>query len=97
MFDGDTFQELHLFIKHRCTHFGLADKEFPGEGVVTGYGLVDGRPVYAASQDFTVAGGAVGEATGTANVNIGVSGFASGGTTKNSIGVYGEAESSACE
>jgi methylmalonyl-CoA carboxyltransferase large subunit len=63
MFDGDTFQEMHLFMKHRCTHFGLQGKEFPGEGVVTGYGLVDGRPVYAASQDFTVAGGAVGEAT----------------------------------
>jgi len=63
MFDGDTFQESHLFMKHRCTHFGLEGKEFPGEGVVTGYGLVDGRPAYAASQDFTVAGGAVGEAT----------------------------------
>jgi len=61
--DGDTFQEMHLFMKHRCTHFGLESQEFPGEGVVTGYGLVDGRPVYAASQDFTVAGGAVGEAT----------------------------------
>lgn len=63
MFDGDTFQESHLFMKHRCKHFGLEGKEFPGEGVVTGYGLVEGRPVYAASQDFTVAGGAVGEAT----------------------------------
>ena len=63
LFDGDTFQEMHLFMKHRCTHFGLADKDFPGEGVVTGYGLVGGRPLYAASQDFTVAGGAVGEAT----------------------------------
>jgi acetyl-CoA carboxylase carboxyltransferase component len=63
VFDDDSFQEMHLFMKHRCTRFGLQDKEFPGEGVVTGYGLVDGRPVYAASQDFTVAGGAVGEAT----------------------------------
>jgi len=43
--------------------FGMQDKELPGEGVVTGYGLVGGRPVYAVSQDFTVAGGAVGEAT----------------------------------
>ena len=63
MFDGDTFQEMHLYMKHRCTNFGVEGKEFPGEGVVVGYGLVDGRPVYAASQDFTVAGGAVGEAT----------------------------------
>jgi len=63
LFDPDTFQESHTFMKHRCTDFGMAGRELPGEGVVTGYGLVAGRPVYAASQDFTVAGGAVGEAT----------------------------------
>ena len=63
LFDADTFQETHPFMKHRCTDFGMEGKELPGEGVVTGYGLVDGRPVFAASQDFTVAGGAVGEAT----------------------------------
>ena len=63
LLDENTFQETHLFMRHRCTHFGLGDKEFPGEGVVTGSGLLDGRPVYVASQDFTVAGGAVGEAT----------------------------------
>ncbi|MCP4574247.1 MAG: acyl-CoA carboxylase subunit beta [bacterium] len=62
-YDPDTFHETHLFMKHRCTAFGMEGKELPGEGVVTGYGLVGGRPVYAASQDFTVAGGAVGEAT----------------------------------
>ncbi|MBN1550200.1 acyl-CoA carboxylase subunit beta [bacterium] len=62
LFDQDTFQETLLFMKHRCTHFGMADKEMPGEGVVTGVGLIDDRPVYAASQDFTVAGGSVGEA-----------------------------------
>jgi len=63
LYDPDTFQETHPFMKHRCSDFGLQGKELPGEGVVTGYGLVAGRPVYAASQDFTVAGGAVGEAT----------------------------------
>ncbi len=63
LYDPDTFQETHLFLKHRCVDFGMQDKELPGEGVVTGVGLVDGRPVYAVSQDFTVAGGAVGEAT----------------------------------
>ena len=63
LFDPDTFQETHPFMKHRCTDFGMQDRELPGEGVVTGYGLVDGRPIYAVSQDFTVAGGAVGEAT----------------------------------
>ena len=62
LFDHDSFQETHLFMKHRCTHFGMAGKEVPGEGVVTGVGLADGRTVYAASQDFTVAGGSVGEA-----------------------------------
>jgi len=63
LFEEGTFRESLLHIKHRCTHFGTADKEFPGEGVVTGHGIIDGRPVYVASQDFTVAGGSVGEAT----------------------------------
>jgi len=63
LFEEDTFRETLLFMKHRCTHFGIQGKEFPGEGVVTGHGIVDNRPVYAASQDFTVAGGSVGEAT----------------------------------
>jgi methylmalonyl-CoA carboxyltransferase large subunit len=63
LFDSETFQEHGLFMRHRCTNFGMTDKEFPGEGVVTGMGSVDGRIVYAASQDFTVAGGSVGEMT----------------------------------
>jgi len=62
LFDEDSFQESNLFIRHRCTHFGMEGKEMPGEGVVTGVGMIDERPVYAASQDFTVAGGSVGEA-----------------------------------
>ena len=61
LFEPDTFLESNLFAGHRCTDFGMAGKEMPGEGVVTGCGVVDGRPVYAASQDFTVAGGSVGE------------------------------------
>jgi len=64
LFEPDTFRESLLFVKHRCAHFGLQDKEFPGEGVVTGHGIIDDRPVYVASQDFTVAGGSVGEVTG---------------------------------
>lgn len=63
LFEGDTFQEMHLFLRHRATRFGLEGKDLPGDGVVTGYGAVDGRPVYVASQDFTVGGGAVGEGT----------------------------------
>ena len=60
LYDPDTFQESYLFIQHQCTHFGMEGKEMPGEGAVTGFGAVDGRPVYAVSQDFTVAGGSVG-------------------------------------
>lgn len=59
--DKDSFIELNPFIVHRCTDFGLHDKQGPGDGVVTGYGKIDGRPVYLFSQDFTVFGGALGE------------------------------------
>ncbi|MFC0269861.1 acyl-CoA carboxylase subunit beta [Metabacillus herbersteinensis] len=59
--DEGTFVELNPFIEHRCTDFGLDGKEGPGEGVVTGYGKVNGRPIYLFSQDFTVFGGALGE------------------------------------
>lgn len=62
LYDADTFQELNLFMGHRCSHFGMANKELAGDGVVTGCGAVNSRAVYAASQDFTVAGGSVGEA-----------------------------------
>ena len=60
-FDEGTFIELDMFVKHRCTNFGQEKKELPGEGVVTGYGTVDGRLVYAFAQDFTVEGGSLGE------------------------------------
>ncbi len=59
--DTDSFQEGYLFAKHRCTAFGMAGKEMPADGVVTGAGTVDGRLIYLASQDFTVGGGAAGE------------------------------------
>ncbi|MBD8070370.1 acyl-CoA carboxylase subunit beta [Bacillus sp. PS06] len=61
LLDEGTFVELNPFIEHRCTDFGLQQKKGPGDGVVTGYGKVDGRPVYLFSQDFTVFGGALGE------------------------------------
>ena len=61
LFDEDTFVELDMFMKHRCTNFGQDKKELPGEGVVTGYGTVDGRLVYAFAQDSTVEGGSLGE------------------------------------
>lgn len=61
LFDENTFVELDMFVKHRCTNFGQEQKELPGEGVVTGYGTVNGRLVYAFAQDFTVEGGSLGE------------------------------------
>ncbi|MDQ0213795.1 propionyl-CoA carboxylase beta chain [Oikeobacillus pervagus] len=59
--DPGTFVELNPFIEHRCTDFGLDEMKGPGDGVVTGYGKVNGRPIYLFSQDFTVFGGALGE------------------------------------
>lgn len=59
--DDGTFVELNSFIEHRCNDFGLDDKSGPGDGVVTGFGKVNGRPIYLFSQDFTVFGGALGE------------------------------------
>jgi len=61
LYDRGTFQEVQLFVKHRSTLFGLGEKEIPGDGVVTGFGLINGRTVFAASQDFTSAGGSLGE------------------------------------
>ena len=61
LFDEDSFVEIGLFVQHRCTNFGMEKKQAPGEGVVTGYGTVNGRLVYAAAQDFTVIGGSLGE------------------------------------
>jgi methylmalonyl-CoA carboxyltransferase large subunit len=59
--DRDTFEEIGLFARHRATYFGMADKDLPADGVVTGCATIDGRLVHLASQDFTVAGGAAGE------------------------------------
>ena len=59
--DDNSFVELDQFVKHRCVNFGQDKKELPGEGVVTGYGTIDGRLVYAFAQDFTVEGGSLGE------------------------------------
>ncbi len=59
--DPDTFQELDSFVTHRSTDFGLADKRYLGDAVVTGYGKVDGRLVFLYSQDFTVLGGSLSE------------------------------------
>ena len=57
--DPGTFVELDKFVTHRCSDFGMEDKKIPGDGVVTGYGKVDGRTVYIFAQDFTVFGGSL--------------------------------------
>ena len=59
--DKASFEEIGLFAHHRATYFGMADKDLPADGVVTGSATVDGRLIHLASQDFTVAGGAAGE------------------------------------
>lgn len=61
LLDEGTFVELNPFIQHRCNDFGLDKLDGPGDGVVTGYGKVNGRDIYLFSQDFTVFGGALGE------------------------------------
>ena len=61
LLDPNTFVELDQFVVHRCTNFGMESVEIPGEGVVTGYGLVEGRLIYVFAQDFTAQGGSLGE------------------------------------
>ena len=60
LFQPGTFMEFGLHAQHDAHHFNMADKTMPGDGVITGVGYVDGRPIAAYSQDFTVGGGAVG-------------------------------------
>jgi propionyl-CoA carboxylase beta chain len=62
LLDEDTFVELDRFVMHRSTDFGLEQQKFYGDGVVTGYGRINGRLVYVFSQDFTVFGGSLSEA-----------------------------------
>lgn len=61
LLDDKSFVETGLFVKHRANLFGMETKEAPGDGVVTGYGTIDGRMVCVAAQDFTVIGGSLGE------------------------------------
>jgi len=59
--DDGSFEEFDKFVVHRSTDFGLEEQKFPGDGVVTGHGLVDGREVFVFAQDFTVFGGSLSE------------------------------------
>lgn len=60
--DEGSFDELDMFVKHRATDFGLDKQHYPGDGVVTGFAKIDGRPIALFSQDFTVFGGSLSEA-----------------------------------
>ena len=62
LLDPDSFEEWDMFMEHRCTDFGMDDQTIPGDGVVTGYGTINGRLVFVFSQDFTVFGGSLSEA-----------------------------------
>jgi propionyl-CoA carboxylase beta chain len=70
LLDEGTFTELDELARHRSTNFGMADNRPYGDGVVTGYGTVEGRPVAVFSQDFTVFGGALGEVFGEKIVKV---------------------------
>ncbi len=59
LLDQDSFQEMDKFVLHQATDFGLDKKRFPGDGVVTGHGRINGRLVYVYSQDFTILGGSL--------------------------------------
>ena len=61
LFDPGSFAETDLFMRHRCTDFGMDKVEVPAEAVITGYGKVNGRTVFAFSQDFTARAGSLGE------------------------------------
>ena len=62
LLDPGSFEEWDMFVEHRCHDFGMAGQKIPGDGVVTGYGTINGRLVFVFSQDFTVFGGALSEA-----------------------------------
>ena len=61
LLDPDSFSEIDAFAEHRCSNFGMEDQKIPGDGVITGYGTINGRLVCVFSQDFTVFGGSLGE------------------------------------
>jgi propionyl-CoA carboxylase beta chain len=62
LLDEGSFEEFDMFVEHRATDFGMAGKKIPGDGVVTGWGAINGRPVFVFAKDFTVFGGSLSEA-----------------------------------
>jgi len=61
LLDEESFEEFDMFVTHRCTDFGMEKQKYPGDGVITGWGTINGRQVYVFSQDFTVLGGSLSE------------------------------------
>jgi len=61
LLDDGSFEELDMFVTHRCNNFGLENEKYLGDGVITGHGTIDGRTVYVFAQDFTVFGGSLSE------------------------------------
>src|SRR5438046_10137604 len=61
LLDKDSVEEVDKFVAHRCLDFGMQEQQYPGDGVIAGYGRVDGRLVYVFAQDFTVFGGSLSE------------------------------------
>src|SRR5471030_253989 len=61
LMDEGSFEEIGMFVTHRSTEFGLEREKYLGDGVITGYGTINGRMVYVFSQDFTVFGGSLSE------------------------------------
>ena len=70
LFDQDSFEEIDKFVTHRCQDFGMADQVVPGDGVVSGYGRINGRLAYAFAQDFTVFGGSLSETNAAKIVKV---------------------------
>ncbi|HMB47677.1 MAG TPA: carboxyl transferase domain-containing protein, partial [Afifellaceae bacterium] len=62
LLDEGSFEEFDMFVEHRCTDFGMDETRYSGDGVVTGWGTINGRPVYVFAKDFTVFGGSLSEA-----------------------------------
>jgi propionyl-CoA carboxylase beta chain len=62
LLDEATFEEFDMYVEHRCNDFGMDETRMPGDGVVTGWGTINGRPVYVFAKDFTVFGGSLSEA-----------------------------------
>src|SRR5689334_23902103 len=61
LFDEGSFEEWDMFVEHRSEDFGMGENRVPGDGVVVGYGTINGRPIFVFSQDFTVFGGSLSE------------------------------------